>query len=130
MPKETGSPFRDLIRMHKRQGDSSEDDPEPYSDTDYLRDGKSSSILLYMLHLLMKLSAIPYRSNYLSDNGALTSMKVGAKPSDATMTVFTTIKNGNALPSPSDTNQGSGFQIDHLLEMQNIHGAFNILSKP
>lgn len=57
-------------------------------------------------------------------------MKVGARPSDATMTVFTTISPGTNPPAPADTNQGSQFEVDHLLEMQNIHGAFSVLSKP
>lgn len=74
--------------------------------------------------------AIPYRNNYFSSNGVLTSMHVGAKPSDATMTVFTTISPGTSPPAPADTNQGKQFEVDHLLEMQNIHGAFSILSKP
>lgn len=74
--------------------------------------------------------AIPYRNNYFSSNGVLTSMKVGAQPSDATMTVFTTISPGTSPPAPADTNQGNQFEVDHLLEMQNIHGAFSVLSKP
>ncbi len=74
--------------------------------------------------------AIPYRNNYFSSNGVLTSMKVGAQPSDATMTVFNTMSPGTSPPAPADTNQGKQFEVDHLLEMQNIHGAFSVLSKP
>ncbi len=49
MPKETGSPYRSLFEIEKRQDDSPYDgpapevdngDPEPYSDTDYLRGGR------------------------------------------------------------------------------------------
>ena len=78
----------------------------------------------------MKSPAVPYRDNYFKENGALTSMKVGAKPSDATMTVFTTVLPGTKPPAPIDTNQGTQFEVDHLLEMQNIHGAFTVLARP
>lgn len=57
-------------------------------------------------------------------------MSVGAQPSDAAMTIFTTLTVGEAVPKPEDTNQGRQFEIDHLLEMQNIHGAFAVMSKP
>lgn len=49
MPKETGSPYRSLIGIVKRQDSGPYDgpapevangDPEPYADTDYLRDGR------------------------------------------------------------------------------------------
>ncbi|KAL8715364.1 MAG: hypothetical protein Q9220_000697 [cf. Caloplaca sp. 1 TL-2023] len=84
LPKETGLPYRSLLQIVKRQDTDPYDgpapevangDPEPLSDTDYLRDG--------------------------------------SKP-----------------PPPADTNQGANFQVDHFLEMQNIHGAFSVLAKP
>ncbi|KAL8953679.1 MAG: hypothetical protein Q9222_000463 [Ikaeria aurantiellina] len=121
LPKETGLPYRSLLDIVKRQDSDPYDgpapevangDPEPFSDTDYLRD------------------PIPYRDNYFRDNRVLTSMKVGAKPSDAAMTIFTTLASGSKPPPPADTNQGANFQVDHFLEMQNIHGAFNVLAKP
>ena len=80
--------------------------------------------------MLIKLLAVSYRSIYLRDNGALTSMSVGASPTDATMAVFTTLSSGEPIPTPKDTNQGKQFEIDHLLEMQNLHGAFSVLNKP
>lgn len=80
--------------------------------------------------LLIRRTAVNYRDNYFRENRALTSMKVGAQPSDATMTVFTTLSSGESVPKPADPSQGSQFEVDHLLEMQNIHGAFSVMNKP
>ena len=80
--------------------------------------------------MLMRSPAVSYRKNYFNDNGALTSMSVGAQPSDATMTVFTTISPGSSIPAPADPSQGNQFEVDHLMEMQNFHGAFSVQQKP
>lgn len=74
--------------------------------------------------------AVSYRKNYFNDNGVLTSMKVGASPADATMTIFSTISPGSPIPTPADPSQGNQFEVDHLLEMQNFHGAFSVNQKP
>lgn len=78
----------------------------------------------------INLLAVNYRKNYFADNGVLTSMQVGANPAAATMTIFTTISPGSPIPAPVDPSQGSQFEVDHLLEMQNFHGAFSVAQKP
>ena len=54
MPRETGSPYRNLLGLEKRQDDDpydgpapdiENDDPEPFADTDNLRNGKISLLL-------------------------------------------------------------------------------------
>lgn len=56
MPKETSLSYRTLLETGKRQDTDPYDgpapevengDPEPYADTDYLRDGKLATNLLY-----------------------------------------------------------------------------------
>ncbi len=56
MPKETGLPYRTLLEIGKRQdtdpydgpaAEVADGDPEPYANTDYLRDGKLATNLLY-----------------------------------------------------------------------------------
>lgn len=78
MPRETGFSSLDMMRVRKRQADSDSGpydgpapevpngDPEPYADTDYLRDGKPG---ITPRHQLVKCS----RSHQLSVIGRITS---------------------------------------------------------
>lgn len=121
----------EILELGKRQ-DANTDDIETDSNTDPLRDGKS--IILYQVPTSLILpSAIDYASVFSAQATATYSaVSTGASPSDAVLASVTAVSPGTgAVGSPPDPKeQGDVYNVDHILELQFVVGAFQVNSRP
>ncbi|KAM0802096.1 hypothetical protein BDR22DRAFT_135903 [Usnea florida] len=104
----------ELLQLEERQ-DSNGDDLETDAATDPLRD------------------AIDYTSVFSAQATATYSaVSTGASPSDAVLASVTAVSPGNAAAGtpPDPSEQGQIYNIDHILELQFVVGAFQVNPRP
>ena len=124
-------PRDELLQLKERQ-DSNGDDLETDAATDPLRDGKLR-FPVPDVPLLTPLSAIDYTSVFSAQATATYSaVSTGASPSDAVLASVTAVSPGNAAAGtpPDPSEQGQIYNIDHILELQFVVGAFQVNPRP
>lgn len=121
----------ELVQLEERQ-DANTDSLETDAATDPLRDGKPKFPVWYK-RILTLLSAIDYTSIFSAQATATYSaVFTGASPSNAVLASVTAVPQGNGAPGvpPDPSEQGQIYNIDHILELQFVVGAFQVNPRP
>ena len=121
----------ELLQLEERQ-DANTDDLETDAATDPLRDGKLKYPVGCIERLTM-ISAIDYTSVFSAQATATYSaVSTGASPSDAVLASVTAVSPGNGAAGapPGPAEQGRIYNIDHILELQFVVGAFQVNPRP
>ena len=121
----------EFLQLEERQ-DANTDDLETDAATDPLRDGKSRFLVWY-LQLLTLPSALDYTSIFSAQATATYSaVSTGASASDAVLASVTAVSPGNGAAGvpPDPAEQGRIYNIDHILELQFVVGAFQVNPRP
>ena len=119
------------LQLEERQ-DANTDDLETDAATDPLRDGKLRFAVWY-IQLLTLLSAVDYTSIFSAQSTATYSaVSTGASPINAVLASVTAVSPGNGAAGtpPDPSEQGPKYNIDHILELQFVVGAFKVNSRP
>ena len=93
----------------------------------------SQNSYVWYRYLLTIPSAVDYTSVFSAQATATYSaVSTGASPSDAVLASVTAVAPGNGAPGvPRDPNeQGNIYNIDHILELQFVVGAFSVNPRP
>lgn len=80
---------------------------------------------------ILSLIAVDYASLYYAQNPAtLTAIATGAADTDASFVPTATVTPGQNAGSPPDATQGAKYQVDHIVELQFLVGAFSVNARP
>lgn len=91
------------------------------------------SHLVWYIQLLTLPSALDYTSIFSAQATATYSaVSTGASPSDAVLASVTAVSPGNGAAGvpPDPDEQGRIYNIDHILELQFVVGAFQVNPRP
>ncbi len=90
-----------------------------------------SSLILAKIDHLFLVPAVDYTSVYYAqDPATLTAIATGAADTDASFVSTSTVKPGQNAGSPPDSTQGATYQVDHIVELQFLVGAFSVNARP